>query len=275
MVRKIVLPSLGACAVLLAGCVQPQDGYGYRYGYGAPAQPAHAAAVQEAKPAAPQPEESLLALAPLNLPIREDWSSAKCPDLAVTFSGRSQPAHSVPSDDASFQEERQYHEAAYYEVAECFCAKGGDLSQTTKAAAEAVTAQTAQQFSDSAHMRIRSAAFVENGPLGKYSEIEATPLAQSTGVPSVEVVTLRTYWRGQCSMRVETMASPETRLRAAQFLGSLRAIKLATAQRAEAAPAPDAAEPAKPEVEPGAPAALPPGTAIAPPPPAAEGDAPH
>jgi hypothetical protein len=282
MVRPMSLssigPAFGLCAVMLAGCVEPQDRYGYNYG--APPQPARAAApaaplAAQTQAPAPPAEESLLALLPLNLPIREEWSSAKCPDLAVTFSGRSQPAHSTPSDAASFQEARQYREADYYEVAECFCAKGGDLSDTTKAAADAVMAQTAQQFSDAAHMRIRSTAFIENSPLGKYSEMEAAPLEQT-----LEVVTLRTYWRGQCSMRLETMSSPETKLRAAQFLGSLRAVKVATTQKAEAAPAvaPDAGDAAKPQatdpaVPLGAPAALPPGTVINPAAPAADAPA--
>ena len=241
--RLSTRPLIALCAVILFGCVQPQDRYEYGYGYGArpAAQPASATPASAAPPAtgaAPEAETSLLALAPLNLPVREEWSSAHCPDLTVTFSGRSQPAHSTPSDTASFQEARQYHEADYYEVAECFCAKGGDLSQTTKDAADAVMAQTAQQFSDTAHMRIVRTSFVENGPLGKYSELEATPLLTEAAA----VVTLRTYWRGQCSMRLETMSSAETRLRAAQFLGSLRAVTVAATQKAEAAPAaaPDA-----------------------------------
>lgn len=272
--RLSIHPVILLCIAMLFGCVPPQD----RYGYGAPppAPPSSvtpAVAAPAVTRAAPEAEASLLALAPLNLPIREEWSSAKCPDLAVTFSGQSQPARSIPSDTASFQEARQHHEADYYEVAECFCTKGGDLSQTTKATADAVMAETAQQFSDAAHMRILSTAFVENGPLGKYSEIEATPLTQSTAV-----VTLRTYWRSQCSMRIETMASPETKLRAAQFIGSLRAVNVAATPTAEAAPAaaapaaaaPDSGDATKPAAEPAAPATLPSGTTIYPAPPAAE-----
>jgi hypothetical protein len=218
----------------------------------------------------PVPESSLLALAPLNLPIHEEWSSARCPDLAVTFSGRSQAARSTQSDSASFQETRQYHEDNYYEVAECFCTKGGDLSQTTKSAADAVMAQTAQQYSDAAHMRILGNFFVESGPLGKYSEIDAAPVAESR-----ETVTMRTYWRGQCSMRLETMATPETKLRAAEFIGSLRPVKdvalqpPAAAQATAPADADGAAAPAAAAAAAGtaASAPLPPGTEINSPPP--------
>jgi hypothetical protein len=222
--------------------------------------------------AAPVPESSLMALAPLNLPIHEEWSSARCPDLAVTFSGRSQPARSTPSDTAAFQETRQYHEDNYYEVAECFCTKGGDLAQTTKSAADAVMAQTALQYSNAAHMRILGNFFVEAGPLGKYSEIDAAPVADSR-----ETVTMRTYWHAQCSMRLETMATPETKLRAAGFIGSLRPVKDAGPQQPAAAQAPGpsdadgAARPdaANPAAGTAATATLPPGTEIDPAPPAA------
>jgi hypothetical protein len=284
MIRRVGLSSIVVSGTVLLGCVPQQTDYGHAAPSQAlqtPPPPAeaqqapHASAAAQA-PAAP--EKSPLALMPLNVPIREEWSSPRCPDLAVTFSGRSEPAHSVASDSASFQEARQYHEGDYYEVAECFCTKGGDLSDTTKAAADAVTAETAQQFADAAHMRIYSTSFVENGPIGKYSQIVAVPLTESP-----DVVTMRTYWRGQCSMRVETVSNPESKLRAGQFLGSLRATKVAQTQKAAAAPAPaalpgatDAAKPAPEATTPAAPVAPTalPGAVMNPAPPSPAADAP-
>jgi hypothetical protein len=280
MIRPVPVSLLGLCATIVFGCVPPQyPSYGYNTP--PPAQAARAAPTPAPSPTvvatmAPvppvAPESSLLALAPLNLPIHEEWSSARCPDLALTFSGRSQAARSALSDTASFQETRQYHEDNYYEVAECFCTKGGDLSQTTKSAAEAVMAQTAQQYSDAAHMRILGNYFVEASPLGKYSEIDAAPVAESK-----EAVTMRIYWHGQCSVRLETMATPETKLRAAEFMGSLHPVKDAGLQPPDAAQAagpadadgaakPDAAAPAAGTA---ASATLPSGTVINPAPPAA------
>ena len=174
-----------------------------------------------------EPAAGPATLPPLNLPVREDWSSAQCPDLAVTFSGRSQPLPSSPADNASFQEARRFHDRDYSEVAECFCTKYGNLSETTKSTADAVMAQTAQQFSDASHMRIRNATFVEGSPLGKYSEIQA--VAQP---PSAAAAALRTYWRGQCSMRVEAIWSAGASARALQFLNSLHEVKGTTAEKA-------------------------------------------
>lgn len=220
MRRYISIPTLGLCSIALLGCMQSgrYDYASYRSKYGA-------ATPQTAEPAAGSGT-----LPPLNLPVREDWSSARCPDLAVTFSGHSQPFRSSPADDASFQEARQFRDRDYYEVAECFCAKYGDLSQTTKPAADAVMAQTAQQFSDVSHMRIRSATFVENGPLGKYSELQAV-----SQPPSATAAALRTYWRGQCSMRVEAIWNPGTSARAQLFLNSLYEVKGTAADKAGAA----------------------------------------
>jgi hypothetical protein len=181
------------------------------------------------------------ALPPLELPVREEWSSQKCSDLSVTFSGRSEPARTSASDLASFEEARQVQDSDYYEAAECFCAKSGDLSRTTKSTADAVMAQTAR-FLDTSHMRIRRSAFVEGTSLGSYSELDASALP-----PSDAVVTLRTYWRAQCSMRLETMATPEGALRAAQFLNSLRAVNVG-GTNTDKTEAPAQARPALPVV---------------------------
>jgi len=90
-------------------------------------------------------------------------------------------------------------------------------------------AQTAQQLSDTSHMRIRSATFVEDSPLGKYSEVQAVqPL-------SAAAAALRTYWRGQCSMRIEAIWGPGTSARALQFLDSLHEVKETAADKAGAA----------------------------------------
>lgn len=254
------IPSLGLCSVMLLGSMGSgcYDMASYRTRYAMPTagQPAVAAAASVPTPgtapvgvaapaalgvAAPQPAEptaGLAALPPLNLPVHEDWSSARCPDIAVTFSGRSQPLQSSPSDSALFQEARQFRDHDYYEVAECFCTKYGNLSQTTRSDADVVMTQTAQQFAAASHLRVRSASFVEDGPLGKYSEFQAA--AQP---PSATAAALRTYWRGQCSMRVEAIWDQMTSVRALQFLNSLHEIKEAAAGKAEAAPdeaAPDA-----------------------------------
>ena len=254
------IPSLGLCSVMLlgsmgAGCY---DMASYRTRYAAPTagQPAVAAAPSVPTPgaapvgftapvavggAAPQPAEptaGLATLPPLNLPVHEDWSSARCPDIAVTFSGRSQPLQSSPSDSALFQEARQFRDHDYYEVAECFCTKYGNLSQTTRSDADVAMTQTAQQFAAASHLRVRSATFVEDSPLGKYSEFQAA--AQP---PSATGAALRTYWRGQCSIRVEVIWDQATSARALQFLNSLHEIKEAAADRAgadAAAAAPDA-----------------------------------
>ncbi|GGF36134.1 hypothetical protein GCM10011611_48190 [Aliidongia dinghuensis] len=176
------------------------------------------------------PAAGSAALPPLNLPVHEDWSSAQCPDIAVTFSGHAQPLHSNLADTAMFQEARQFHDRDYYEVAECFCTKYGNLSQTTKSDADAVMTETAQQFATASRMRIRSAIFVEDSPLGKYSEFQAA--AQP---PSASAAALRTYWRGQCSMRVEAIWDPATSARALQFLDSLHETKAAAADKAATA----------------------------------------
>lgn len=246
MGRYISIPTLGLCSIVLLGCMQSgrYDYASYRSKYGAattgqptvaataavPAPTVAAATTGAATPQTAEPAAGSGTLPPLNLPVREDWSSARCPDLAVTFSGHSQPFRSNPADDASFQEARQLRDRDYYEVAECFCAKYGDLSQTTKPAADAVMAQTAQQFSDASHMRIHSATFVENGPLGKYSELQAV-----SQPPSATAAALRTYWRGQCSMRVEAIWNPGTSARAQLFLNSLYEVKGTAADKAGAA----------------------------------------
>jgi len=245
MGRHIFIPSLGLCSVMLVGCMQAgrydSASYSARYGAAMTGQPAVAAtpgvpapgvapaAAGAGAPQAAEPAAGPATLPPLNLPVHEDWSSAQCPDLAVAFSGHSQPLRSSPTDNASFQEARQFRDRDYYEVAECFCTKYGNLSQTTKSAADAVMAQTAQQFSDTSHMRIRSAtfAFVEDSPLGKYSELQA-----ASQPPSAAGAALRTYWRGQCSMRVEAIWSPGTSARALQFLDSLHEVKETAADKA-------------------------------------------
>jgi hypothetical protein len=254
MGRHILIPSLGLCSVMLLGCTQAgrYDSASYRARYGAamtgqpavaatPGVPAPGVAPAAAGAGAPQaaePAAGLATLPPLNLPVHEDWSSAQCPDLAVTFSGHSQPLRSSPTDNASFQEARQFRDRDYYEVAECFCTKYGNLSQTTKSAADAVTAQTAQQFSDTSHMRIRSATFVEDSPLGKYSELQV-----ASQPPSAAAAALRTYWRGQCSMRVEAIWDPGTSARALQFLNSLHETGADEAGAAAFGAAPDASVP--------------------------------
>ncbi len=250
----------GLCSAMLVGCVDPASyygsGYSGYYGYGnavksvAPAETAQTAVVPAqtaVAPAQPAPAAAQVAdtapqsfaLPPLELPVREEWSSQKCSDLSVTFSGRSEPARTSASDLASFEEARQVRDNDYYEAAECFCAKSGDLSRTTKSTADAVMAQTAR-FLDTSHMRIRRSAFVEGTPLGSYSELDAEALP-----PSEAVVTLRTYWRAQCSMRLETMATPAGALRAAQFLNSLRAVNV-VGSSADKTEAPMQAHPALP-----------------------------
>lgn len=242
MQGRIALLVAGLGSAMLVGCVDPASyygsGYSGYYGYGntaksvapaettqMPAAPAQTAVVPaQSAPAAAQVADNApqsFALPPLELPVREEWSSQRCSDLSVTFSGRSEPARTSTSDVASFEEARQVRDNDYYEAAECFCAKSGDLSRITKPTADAVMAQTAR-FLDTSHMRIRRSAFVEGTPLGSYSELDAEALP-----PSDAVVTLRTYWRAQCSMRLETMATPAGALRAAQFLNSLRAVNVA------------------------------------------------
>jgi hypothetical protein len=211
-------------------------------------------------------------LPPVALPRSEEWTPAQCRNLAVRFSGPMQSARTRPSDAVSFQEARHYREGDYYEFAECFCAKSGDLAETTKATADSLMAQTAQRFADMSRVRIREISFVEQSPVGKYSELEA-----AGGPPIAPVqISLRTHWRsGQCSIRMATMAPLSERSRARQFLESLREVKQATA---EAAP-----EPASPAAEPAATApqnfaaqvmaraaALEKGAGIASPPPVAE-----
>lgn len=246
MGHHIWIPSVGLCSVMMLGCVEPgrYDNSSYRARYAAAMTgqppvaatsgvPAHGVAPTAAAAGAPQaaePAAGPVTLPPLNLPVHEDWSSAQCPDLAVTFSGHSQPLRSSPTDNASFQEARQFLDRDYYEVAECFCTKYGNLSQTTKSAADAVMAQTAQQFSDTSHMRIRRATFVEDSPLGKYSEIQVV-----SQPPSAAAAALRTYWRGQCSMRVEAIWTPGASARALQFLDSLHEVKETAADKAGAA----------------------------------------
>ena len=245
MGRHISISSLGLCSVMLLGFTESGCDYSasYRTKYaaagtgqptvattaGVPAPGVAPATTGAGAPQAAEPAAGLATLPPLNLPVHESWSSAQCPDLAVTFSGHSQPVPSSLADNASFQEARQFRDRDYYEVAECFCTKYGNLSQTTKSAADAVMAQTAQQFSDASHMRIRSATFVEDSTLGNYSEIQAV-----SPPPSAAGATLRTYWRGQCSMRVEAIWTPGTSARALQFLNSLYEIKGTTAEKANA-----------------------------------------
>lgn len=225
MLAYLRLCPVGLTLLLLLGCVVPPNGgfpaqwppagaaHGGRPGLAAPAGAAPAADLAAAAPSA-----GPITLPPLNLPRREDWSSASCPDLTVTFSGAAQPVRTASSEAASFQEARHYRENDYYEIAECFCAKGGDLAETTRPAAEAIMAQTARQFAEMSRVRVRRTSFVEDSPLGKYSELDGT--AGTQFVPAT--VVLRTYWRGQCSMRIATMAGAGAEMRAREFMNSLR-----------------------------------------------------
>jgi hypothetical protein len=264
MGRFTWISTLALCSAALAGCQYPA-GYGYtnynaKYpaaNAAAPAQPTVApvqappstaptqampsatlgAAAAAATPPVPPPapsdaKPSPAPLPPLTLPVHEEWSSERCPDLAVTFSGHAQTLPTSPAEAASFEEVRQYRGNGYYEVAECFCAKYGNLSDTTKAAADAAMAETAQQFSDQSNMQTRHISFIEGSPLGKYSELESA--AQPAGST---VVTLRTYWRGQCSMRLQTLWTPSSAARAGQFLNSLHEVKAAAEKADASAPA--------------------------------------
>ncbi len=200
MRERAALLVAGLCSIVLVGCVDPATYYGYGNGARPMAPPAAAqtaavpaqTAVAPAPPIAAAPQVAdiapqAFALPPLELPVREEWSSQRCPNRSVTFSGRSEPARTSHSESVSFEEARQAHDSDYYEVAECFCAKSGDLSRTTKSTADAVMAQTAR-FLDTSHMRIRHSDFIEGGALGSYSELTASALA-----PSEAVMTLRTW----------------------------------------------------------------------------------
>lgn len=164
----------------------------------------------------------------LDIPVRDPWSSRNCRDLAVTFSGQSQPMQTSPSALVSFDEAREFHTNAYYEMAECFCAKTADLSEITEPAADRVTKRTAQQLSQIMHVRIARLTFNYTYRLGNYSEITGS----STSQPG-EILTLRTYWRGPCSMRLATMAAPDSALRATEFLNSIQETGLAPVEVAE------------------------------------------
>ncbi len=255
MRERIALSFIGLCAASLAGCVEPGATQRYGYGYGpyAAPPPLPPAAPRAGAPAAqnPAPKAAVaagaLALPPLDLPLREDWSSQKCPDLAVTFGGHAEAMEVSLSNSVSFDEARALSDGDYREVAECFCAKTGDLTQTTEPAADAAMAETAKHLTESARMRILRSSFVEGGgsALGNFSELVA-----SSPAPAPVIMTLRTYWRGQCSMRLSTIAPEADAARAAQFLTSIRTLKLASAE-ADAAPAlapAPAAQPAIPVV---------------------------
>lgn len=226
------IPVVGLCSVLLLGCVAASNGSTAPAKL--PAQPPSAAGTASTPPNAMQVAQMTpgpITLPPLNLPHREDWSSPQCPDLAVTFSGPAQPARTTTSDTASFQEARYYRENDYYEIAEAFGTKGSNLSETTKATADAIMAQTAQQLTELPRLRVRRISFIEDGPLGKYSEVEG-----AVGSPSSATFLLRMYWRGQCSMRIATVSVSGTEARARQFVDSLREVKPAAAAQQESAP---------------------------------------
>jgi hypothetical protein len=241
MLPRFRVAAVWALPVLLAGCVPP-TGYSYPMPGAVPSftPPAAKLAMMAPTPQHAAPPASSFVLPPLNLPRREEWSSAQCPDRAVVFSGPAQPFQASASDTASFQEGRQFRESDYAEIAECFCAKNGDLSETTKPIADAVMAQTARLLADESRLRIRRISFVEDSPLGKYSELEAAGIS-----PAPTAVLLRTYWRGQCSMRVATMSGLGAEVRAGQFLNSLHEVKAALAAKPEPAVAPGSA--AKPD----------------------------
>jgi hypothetical protein len=242
MFRMFTISIAGSFTILLGGCVPGPDGTFIIAGSNpTPPRPSYS---PPAGPPAPAPVAVAMAgpfsLPPVVLPLNEEWSPAQCRNLAVRFSGPMQNARTRPSDAVSFQEARQYREGDYYEFAECFCAKSGDLSETTKATADSLMAQTAQRFADMSRVRIREIGFVEQSPVGKYSELEA-----AGGPPIAPLqISLRTHWRsGQCSVRLATMASPSERSRARQFLESLHEVKQ-TAAGAAHEPASPAAEPA-------------------------------
>jgi hypothetical protein len=173
------------------------------------------------EPAAAEPSFSgAIALPALVLPVRQNWSSAKCSNLAVTFTGNAQPHEATLADTASFEEARQYRDGDYAEMAECFCAKSGSLSDVSKAAAGTVMNQMARQFAEQLYMQTRNISYVEQSPLGAYSQVEA-----SSENPATLKATLRVYWHGQCSVRLATVWTPATAQRAAEFLNSLREIK--------------------------------------------------
>jgi hypothetical protein len=252
MVRNSwVLIGVG-CLFTAVGCYGQSYGYNgyggnrYSYGYGSAApyyyppsasqQTQSPASTPVAPPVAPNATSANdsgdeMALPPLVLPIREDWSSAQCPALGVTFTGNSQPTQTSLAQAASFEEARQVRDGGYAEVAECFCIKRGDLSEISKASADAVMTQMAQQFSDRLHMQVKSMSYVASSPLGRYSQLEA-----SADQPVGKAAVMRVYWQGQCSMRVAVVSNESTRLRGEEFLNSLRALNsAATATTAEAA----------------------------------------
>jgi hypothetical protein len=215
------ISAVGLCALVLVGCVAAPGGS--IMSANPPAQSPGAAGPASTPPNATQVAQMTrgpITLPPLNLPRREDWSSPQCPDLAVTFSGVTQPARTSASDTASFQEARYYRENDYYEIAEAFGTKGSDLSETTRATADAIMAQAAQQLAEVPRLRVRRISFIEDGPLGKYSELEGV-----VGSPSSATFLLRIYWRGQCSMRIATVSGRGSEARAKQFIDSLREVK--------------------------------------------------
>jgi len=161
-----------------------------------------------------------IALPALVLPVRQNWSSAKCPRLAVTFTGSAQPHEISLADTASFEEARQFRDGDYAEMAECFCPKSGNLSDISKVAANTAMSQMARQFTDQLYMQTRNISFVETSPLGAYSQLDA-----SSENPATLKASLRVYWRGQCSIRLAVVSTPATQQRAAEFLNSLREIK--------------------------------------------------
>jgi hypothetical protein len=242
MFRMFTISIAGSFTLLLGGCVPGPDGTFVLAGSNPlPPRPSYPPPmVAPAPPPVPVAMAGPFSLPPVVLPRSEEWSPAQCRNLAVRFSGATQNARTRPSDAVSFQEARHYREGDYYEFAECFCARTGDLSETTKATADSLMAQTAQRFADMSRVRIREISFVEQSPMGKYSELEA-----AGGPPIAPLqISLRTHWRsGQCSIRLATMAAPSERTRAREFLESLREVKQATSEIASPTAEPAAAEP--------------------------------